>query len=155
MNTHANRLNEIKNQSVANSVFQKQSSSKSTFQFVDNRLGTITQRKLQEMANNSQQAQQVGQLQAMTDAYTSQQQQIVFQLAGGANAYDAGEGAYWHVHYGDHVKFGGLAETRINFDGRTRNKILRQLRAQRNVPPQSQKGGATYIQCVNWILRNR
>jgi len=69
MNTHANRLNEIKNQSVANSVFQKQSSSKSTFQFVDNRLGTITQRKLQEMANNSQQAQQVAQLQAMTDAY--------------------------------------------------------------------------------------
>ncbi|MDQ1252981.1 MAG: hypothetical protein QG646_2123 [Euryarchaeota archaeon] len=44
---------ESKSQSVANVDSQKQSSSESTFQFLDNRPEAVAQRKLQEMANNS------------------------------------------------------------------------------------------------------
>lgn len=67
MNTHADKMQENKSQSVANEVSQKQSGSESTFQFVDNRPEAVAQRKLQEMANNSLQVHQVAQLQAMAD----------------------------------------------------------------------------------------
>ena len=154
MKLYADKKQKNKSQSVANNVAQKQGVRKPTFQFVDNRPQAIAQRKRQEMVNNSPQVAQAVQLRAMTTKRISQPQQSVFQLAGGANAYSAGDGAYWHVHY-DHVKFGGLAATRINFEGRTRNKILRQLRGKRNVPPQSQQGGISYRQCVHWILANR
>ncbi|GMQ47255.1 hypothetical protein [Vibrio sp. 10N] len=83
----------------------------------------------------------------------SQLQANVLQLAGGANAYKAGKGAYWHIHY-DHVKFGGLAETRINFDRRKRNQVLRQMHKMRNVPPQSKEGAQTYRACREYILKN-
>jgi len=58
---------ENKSHSVQNAVSPKQSGGKSTFQFVDNRPEVIAQRKLQEMANNSPQAKQASQLQAMAD----------------------------------------------------------------------------------------
>lgn len=50
MNTHANKTQEYKSQSVANTVSQK-SGGKSTFQFVDNRPEAVAQKKLQESAN--------------------------------------------------------------------------------------------------------
>lgn len=59
MNMHAGKTQENKSQSVANAVFQKQSSGKSKFQFVDNRPEAIAQRKLQKMANNSPQINQL------------------------------------------------------------------------------------------------
>lgn len=92
MNTHADKTQENKSQSMANAVSQKQSSSESTVQFVDNRPEAIAQRKLQEMANNSPQVRQLmsfrempnncpqvkqaAQLQAMAN-YSSQQQQPI------------------------------------------------------------------------------
>jgi hypothetical protein len=63
MNTHTDKTQENKSQSVANTVSQKQSG-ESTFQFEDNRPEAIAQRKLQEMANNSP---QVSQLRAFQD----------------------------------------------------------------------------------------
>jgi hypothetical protein len=66
MNTHADKSQENKSQSVANGTPQKQGSSESTFQFVDNRPEAVTQRKLQEIANNSPQAKQ-------TDNYSAEQ----------------------------------------------------------------------------------
>ncbi len=74
MNTHADKTQEIKSQSVANEVSQKQGSGKATFQLVDNRPEAVTQRKLQEMVNNSPQAKQDAQLQAMADNYSNQQE---------------------------------------------------------------------------------
>jgi len=60
MNTHADRTQEHKRQAVSNEVSQKQSGGKSsTFQFVDNRPEAISQRKLQEMANNSPRVKQL------------------------------------------------------------------------------------------------
>ncbi|MEP3388292.1 MAG: hypothetical protein ABJO02_08910 [Reichenbachiella sp.] len=66
MNTHAEKTQENKTQSVANTVSQKKNDNKSTFQFVDNRPEAITQRKLQEMANNSDFPHEVVQLSHQT-----------------------------------------------------------------------------------------
>ena len=93
MNTHADKTQENKSQSIANEPSQKQSGGKSTFQFVDNRPEAVAQRKLQEMANNSPrvaqlrafqgmannspQANQAAQLQSMADNHSTQQQQPI------------------------------------------------------------------------------
>jgi hypothetical protein len=93
MNTHADKTEKNKSQTVTAETSQLQSGGKSTFQFVDNRPEAIAQRKLQEMANNSPQvsqlkafqdmannspqAKQMTQLQAMADNYTAQQQQTI------------------------------------------------------------------------------
>jgi hypothetical protein len=92
MNTHADKTQENKSQSVANKVSPKQSGGESTFQFVDNRPEAVAKRKLQDMANNSPQvsqlrafqnmanispqAKQTAQLQAMADNHSSQPQPI-------------------------------------------------------------------------------
>ncbi|MEM8999765.1 MAG: DUF4157 domain-containing protein [Bacteroidota bacterium] len=76
MSTHADKTQENKNQSVANGITKKQGSSKSTFQFFDNRPEAVAQRKLQDMANNSPQAKQAAQLQAMANDHSSKQQPI-------------------------------------------------------------------------------
>ena len=93
MNTHADKIQENKSQSVSNETSQKQGGDKSTFQFVDNRPEAIAQRKLQEIANtskqvsqlrafqempnNSSQAQKTAQLQSMADNHSTQQQQPI------------------------------------------------------------------------------
>lgn len=51
MNFHIYKTRENKSQSVANAVAEKQGSGEPSFQFVDNRLGAVAQRKLQKMAN--------------------------------------------------------------------------------------------------------
>jgi hypothetical protein len=53
MNTHTDKTQKNKSQSVANEVSQRHGRSKTTFRFVDNRPETIAQRKLQEMVDNS------------------------------------------------------------------------------------------------------
>lgn len=77
MNTHADKKQENKRQSVANAVSQKQRGSESTFQFVDNRPEAVAQRNLQELANNSPQAKQAAQSQAMADNYSTQQEKPI------------------------------------------------------------------------------
>ncbi len=96
MNTHADKTQENKSQSVSIDHSQIQSDGETTFQFVDNRPEAIAQRKLQEMANNSPQvsqlrafqdmanngpqAKQSAQLQAIANSHSAQQQQTI-QLA--------------------------------------------------------------------------
>lgn len=77
MNTHAEKKQDNKSQSVANALSQKRSGGKSTFQFVDNRPEAIAQRQLQEMANNSPRAMQLKAMQAMEDNYPAQQKQPI------------------------------------------------------------------------------
>jgi hypothetical protein len=90
MNTHADKTQENKSQSVSNGESQMQSSGESIFQFVDNRPEAVMQRKLkemannspramqlkafQDMANNSPQAKQTAQLQSIEDNHSAQQQ---------------------------------------------------------------------------------
>ncbi|MDC3285101.1 hypothetical protein OAU94_01515 [Flavobacteriaceae bacterium] len=78
MNTHADKTQENKSQSVANTVSQKQSNGKSTFQFVDNRPDAVAQLKLQEVANNSPQVKQLKALQNL--ANSNQENSQVTQL---------------------------------------------------------------------------
>lgn len=73
MNTHADKRQENKSQSAAYADSQKKSCGEATFQFIDNRPEAITQRKLQEIANNSPQAQ----LQVTDNNYDEQQQQSI------------------------------------------------------------------------------
>lgn len=69
MRTHADKTLENKSQSVANTVFQKQTGGESTFRVENNRPEAIAQRKLQEMVNKGPQAKQITQLQVMTNNY--------------------------------------------------------------------------------------
>jgi len=153
MFTTASTTQEKKTESVANRVSEHRSNNKSAAHIINNSKGVAQMKAHQEMVNNSPQMKQAAQLQAMANSFTSQQTPV-FQLAGGDHAYDAGDGALWHVHHGDHVKFGGQVNTRINFGGRTRNQVLRQLRGRRNLTPQTPDGARTYMECVRWILRN-
>ena len=61
MYTKARKTKKDKSKAVANSITQEKSSSKSVFQFVDNRPESVAQQKLQEMANihSSQQQQPI------------------------------------------------------------------------------------------------
>lgn len=77
MSTHADKTQENKSQAVSAVDSRIHNSSESTFQFVDNRPEGVAQRTLQELANNSPQAKQAAQLQAMTDNYSTQQQQTI------------------------------------------------------------------------------
>ncbi|PHN02209.1 eCIS core domain-containing protein [Flavilitoribacter nigricans] len=77
MNTRADKKQENKSHSAASAVSEKQGSSESTFQFADNRPEVVAQRKLQDMANSSLQANQIAQLQAMTNNHSAQGQQPI------------------------------------------------------------------------------
>ena len=79
MNTHADKTQENKSQSVSNETSQKQGGGESNFQFVDNRPEAVAQRKLQEMANNSPQVSQLMAFQDMADNHSAQQQQPIQQ----------------------------------------------------------------------------
>lgn len=65
MSTNADKTQEINGRSMADVLSRKKSSSKSAFQFEDNRPEAIAQRKLQEMANNSQQVNQLSTFQGL------------------------------------------------------------------------------------------
>ena len=70
MNTHADKTLENKNQSSVQNDSKKQSSTEPSFQFTDNRAEAITQRKLNEIANNSFESKQAAQLKAIADNYS-------------------------------------------------------------------------------------
>jgi len=77
MNLHSEKAQEDKSKAIANEESQKQGGGVSAVQFVDNRPEAIAQRKLQEMANNSPQANKSAQLQARADNHSAQQQQSI------------------------------------------------------------------------------
>jgi hypothetical protein len=71
MNTHVDKTQENKSQSGANAISRKSSSAETAFRLVDNRPEAVVQRKLQEMANNSLQAERAFQLQTIIDNHSS------------------------------------------------------------------------------------
>ena len=93
MKTQADRIQENKSQSVSNGKSELRSGGKSTFQFVDNRLEAVAQRKLQEiannsthaiqlrafrnMANNTPQANKIAKFQATADNHTAERQKPI------------------------------------------------------------------------------
>ncbi|MEM6831518.1 MAG: DUF4157 domain-containing protein, partial [Bacteroidota bacterium] len=67
----------IESRSVANVIPKKKSNPESPFPFVDKRPDAIMQRKLQTMANETNQTKQVARLQAMADDYSLFQKQPI------------------------------------------------------------------------------
>ena len=53
MTTHADKTQEDKSQYFSNAKSNTLTADEPTFQFVDNRMEAVAQRKLQKMANNS------------------------------------------------------------------------------------------------------
>jgi len=117
MNTHADKTQENKRQSVANEVSQKQNGGRSTFQFMDNRPEAIAQRKLQEMVDNSPRVVR-GNMYGTSNPNNALQRQViapsVIQKKGGNKASDYKYGKLnsdTHVHAfnkeGGHVKLLG------------------------------------------------
>jgi len=72
MNTHADKTPDSKSQTVVRNDYSAQSGSESSFQFADNRSEATTQRKLNELANNSQNLKQAAQLKSLADNYPGQ-----------------------------------------------------------------------------------
>lgn len=64
--------------------------------------------------------------------------------------FDAGTGATWHVHYKEHVKYGSRADTRVDFSGRTKQEVLKQLSAAAASVPDK----ANLQKCRIWINKN-
>lgn len=87
-----------------------------------------------------------------SDDHTVQLKNVV-QMANGDNAYDAGAGGDWHIHYGQHIKYDGMNETRVNFHGRSRKQIRRELGAiiDRYAVLQNTVRGQNFRACINWI----
>jgi len=83
MNTHADKIDANKSQSVSNGESQLKRGGESTFQFLDNRPEAIAQMKLQEMGNNSPQVSKLRALQEM--ANNSPQTKKIAQLQSMAN----------------------------------------------------------------------
>jgi len=86
MNTYAEKIQKSKGQSISDSNSQTQSNATSTFQLVNNRPEAIAQRKLQEIANNSQRVSQLKTFQDMSNdslrAKKATQPQTVIQKNG-------------------------------------------------------------------------
>ena len=74
------KLQENKNQSAAHAVSQKQSDRESTFQLIDYRPEAVAQRKLQEMASNSPQVQQLRAFQNMANNSPQTKQVVQLQI---------------------------------------------------------------------------
>ena len=80
MNTNSNKLRDNKSHSMANAGSQKQNRGKSAIQIIDNRSEAIVQNKLEEIANNSQQAKQLKVYQAIAnnnDPHIVQQKEVL------------------------------------------------------------------------------
>lgn len=70
-----------------------------------------------------------------------------------ATQVDAGAPNLWHIHK-DHLKYGSIQATRVDFKGRTLDKILAKIaeNAPTNAPYiQTPAQVQTYEECIEWI----
>jgi len=76
----------------------------------------------------------------------------------GVNSYDAGIGEAWHIHHGEHVKYNGNDDTRMNFDGRSKEEVLAHMNLYNAELPDKYRNNPivvdSYLKCVKWINKN-
>jgi len=113
MNTHVQKTQKGKSHSVTNNFSKKQTRKESTFQFVDNRSEAISQRKLQEIANNRPKVQQFKTLQTMRNS--NFQLEKIKGTTGFAN--NKSEETIQRLAIGDYDDYEGY----LNGDGMIRN----------------------------------
>lgn len=69
---------------------------------------------------------------------------------------EAGLADLWHVHK-DHLKYAAIAETRVDFNGRSHTKIMEKIEEKSNLYAPYRKTEAqqaTYQACMEWISDN-
>jgi len=52
--------------------------------------------------------------------------QITLQRVAQLERFDAGSGSVWHIHH-DHIKLGNNQDSRVNFNGRSKKEIRKEL----------------------------
>ncbi|MBR9875581.1 hypothetical protein L3V31_15715 [Vibrio sp. J1-1] len=67
--------------------------------------------------------------------------------------FDAGQGSLWHVHK-DHVKYNGDDSSRVNFTGRSKTLIKKNMEIYHNTLSHSQNRHHTYLECRKWINKH-
>ncbi|WP_419870437.1 hypothetical protein [Chryseobacterium sp. CT-SW4] len=78
------------------------------------------------------------------------------ELVKGGGKMDAGRSDLWHVHK-DHLKYGSIKQTRVDFSGRTLDKILEKIADNSDINARYKKTEEqlhTYNECINWIEEN-
>lgn len=115
----------------------------------DQRKTSVQQKSLQSIANNSPKVKQLLQFQKM--ANNSIQLSKVAQLRG----FDAGEGSKWHIHY-DHIKLGKNNSSRVEFNGRSKKAIRKELGEKIDRFGLSVTGdlAESFRECINYINAN-
>lgn len=69
---------------------------------------------------------------------------------------EAGLADLWHVHK-DHLKYGAITATRVDFNGRSRAKIMEKIEEKSELYApyrQTEPQQATYQACLAWIEDN-
>lgn len=103
MNTHADRTQENKNETVANALSRNQTGSESAVAFEDNRPEAAAQRQMQQMVKNRPGAKQAAQLQAKANNYTARQYQPIQKQENNAGAYAQGTDIHLGPGQGKHI----------------------------------------------------
>ncbi len=149
MKSYTEKQYENQHHSAANVTSQRQAGVDNSLQFVDNRAEASNLQKLQVMVDNSPRL--LAQRQIVSgDKLRQFSLQSVVQLV-----FDAGEGGKWHIHH-EHIKLGNNNDSRINFNGRPKKEIRKELgekidRYGLNV------GGdlaASFRECIDYINAN-
>lgn len=89
----------------------------------------------------------------------SQAAGLLQRRAGGGTAviqlFDAGNGAQWHIHYG-HIKLGNNVNSRVDFNGRNKKAIRKDLGDTINRYGLNVGGdlAASFRECINYINAN-
>ncbi len=79
----------------------------------------------------------------------------VIQMANGRNAFNAGDPRGWHIHHGEHIKYGSLVDSRVNFAGKSRKKIRKEIGENIDRFNLSNTVTSSYFrECINWINEN-
>ena len=73
MKEFIDKKQESTNQKSVNNTIQKKNNKTASFEFADNRLESVTQRKLQNLVTNSTESKKIAQLQTMLTKHSSQQ----------------------------------------------------------------------------------
>ncbi|MEE3878046.1 hypothetical protein [Vibrio sp. YYF0003] len=106
----------------------------------DNRRKDISKQRLQDGTRSSYQLQRL----KLVSSGVIQGKGINF---------EAGQGSMWHVHK-DHVKYNGDDRSRINFDGRTKTYIKKEMEMYHNTLSHNKNRHHTYLECRKWINKH-
>ena len=129
MHAQIEKPKENNSRAVAHSVGQKKGNTKQVLGFVDNRPEAKSQRTLQLKIHgdiNAHQPVNHPTVHRLIQREVNQSQATQFLLQRVAQLMDAGSGGQWHIHH-EHIKLGNNVDSRVNFNGRSKKDIRKEL----------------------------